>query len=233
MQIKHFIKLFLASIILWGCSEDMTSDHEFDLFASSLPDNEMVFEIIANITPMSNHISLKDTLWLSIHMDDSVLTDKISEQKITLPLSESRFIMQMEVSDLIDNKPAKVDVFEKNGKIVEIKDGVITANFGHPDTVAYLDLGFVFEDIGKYALVLYNYPNPYLDNSKSVCEENDCRSVWYDLLFYKDPHSGELLYEAFVEYRFNIGELSTSDSQLNKYTDVSTYSNSIYPVTVR
>lgn len=229
----HLIKLIFILAMVWGCeSEDL--EYAGSRYDDMLPNNELVFEITANVTPMSSHIALKDTLWLSIHIDDSVLTDKISEQEITLPLAESRFIIQIEVNDLIDNRSAGVEIIERNGTLVDIKDGIVTANFGHPDTIPYLDLGFVFEDVGRYALVLHNYPNPFLDNAEDACEDKDeCNDVWYDLLFYKNPYSAELMYQAFVEYRFDIGELTTIESQLNKYLDVSTYSNSIYPVTVR
>lgn len=233
MKAIHIFYVLIASIILWGCSE---ADNEIqdDYLGSLLPDNEMVFEVKADVTPMSHHITLKDTMWISIHIDDSVFTDKISEQEITLPLTQSRFILQLEVNDLIDNKAANAKIIERNGTVVEVKNGVITATFGHPDAKPYLDLGLVFPDIGKYALVLHNYPNPFLDDAKEACTDSEeCNDIWFDLLFGKDPVSGELTYKAFIEYRFNIGELATSDSQLNKYTDVSTYNNSIYPVTVR
>lgn len=233
MKAIHIFYVLLASIILWGCS---AADGEFqnDYLENQLPDNEMVFEVIAEVTPMSHHISLKDTMWVSIHIDDSIFTDKISEWEITLPLMQSRFLLQMEVTDLIDNKAAKTEIIERNGTVVDVKNGIITATFGHPDSKPYLDLGLVFSDIGRYALVLHNYPNPYLDDAKEACiDSEDCTDIWYDLLFGKDPVSGELIYKAFVEYRFNIGELTTTDSQINKYTAVSTYNNSIYPVTVR
>lgn len=224
------LKILSIFGLLVSCSQQDESVHGY---FNNLSDNELLFDVYAKVIPESSQIQLKDTLWVSIHQDDSVLTENISGETVTLPISQSRFLVQVEIVDLIEDKPATFRSFTKNGSIVEVKDGLLTARFGHPDSQAYLDLGFLFDDLGNYALIFHNYPNPNLENSDEICNGDTCPNIWYDLLFYEEKYSHELLYDAFVVYRFEKGQIISADQTLHKYIDISTYDDSIYEIEVR
>lgn len=220
---KHLPFIITTAVVLFitACASPDLEYNE-DYYALNIPnDNEMIFDVYAEISP-EGKISESDTLWMEIDLKQSLFTDKISGQGVAVPLKETRFICQFKVSDLIETTPPQYNMIVKSGKLIDKLPELVTVAFGYPEEETNLKVGFIFNEIGRYAINFINYPNPEEETQLNDPCIDDCVNYWYDMGFYYDENMDDFEYKAFIEYHFKI------PNRENVYDNSDFSKNSIY-----
>ena len=228
---RVILYLFLFPLLWMSCEKaDMEYDRYNDL---AVPNgNEMVFDFVMNFRPMGA-IRENDTIWIEQTVSNNLFTDKISQKGVVLPLNESKFICQLRLTDLLENKPVDYKLVIQKGKEISNNEGVFALSFGYPDLIPALKVGIVFNEIGKYALSFDNYPNPTIEQPVyDYCNTTECNGYFYDLYFGVTNNDSDFSYKALVEYRFNMNEM-VLNYNADAFMEKAIYNDAILFITVR
>jgi hypothetical protein len=228
---RAFLYIITTLIFAWSCEKADMETERLDYLA--VPQgNQMVFDFTMDVRPQ-NGIRENDTLWIETSVTNALFTDKISQQGVVIPLNEAKFICQLRLTDLLENKPVDYTLVVKKGQLISDNLGVFALSFGYPDMAPTLKAGIVFNEIGKYALSFDNYPNPTIEQPVyEYCNTADCSGYFYDLFFGIADQQGNFSYKALVEYRFNLPE-KVALNNTDAFTSKAIYDDAVFFITVR
>ncbi len=163
--IKVLLVFLVLQLFFTSCSKD-------DMYCGDLYSEGPVFELQSSFGGTKKVFEIGDTVYLEIHIHDSVLRDEILKEY--MPVTNATFNVRFAIKDKEGNMVFPKTIL-KSGQSINKEENYFYGQFNVSDTLpSCYKLGFVFDEPGDYSFYYINTPNQFCaDGGIDITTSND------------------------------------------------------------